>query len=108
MSRYSCQCVSPKVVNFVEVLIICSQSFYQPAECRFKAGVGTQTDRISAETDLTHARGNQITAILGYNRAIAQLQRAVSGSQPGSVLTASAVRSIKHLGNINASCSLSV
>jgi outer membrane protein TolC len=57
---------------------------------RFQAGVGTQTDRISAETDLTRARGNQITAILGYNRAIAQLQRAVSGSQPGRLLTASA------------------
>jgi outer membrane protein TolC len=56
----------------------------------FQAGVGTQTDRISAETDLTRARGNQITAILGYNRAIAQLQRAVSGSQPGRLLTASA------------------
>jgi outer membrane protein TolC len=40
---------------------------------RFQAGVGTQTDRISAETDLTRARGNQITAILGYNRAITQL-----------------------------------
>jgi outer membrane protein TolC len=61
---------------------------------RFQAGVGTQTDRISAETDLTRARGNQITAILGYNRAIAQLQRAVSGLQSGKPqagsLTASA------------------
>jgi outer membrane protein TolC len=57
---------------------------------RFQAGVGIQTDRISAETDLTRARGNQITAILVDNRAIAQLQRAVSGSQPGILLMASA------------------
>jgi outer membrane protein TolC len=54
---------------------------------RFKAGVGTQTDRISAETDLTRARGNQVTAILGYNRAIAQLQRAVSGLPEGKKST---------------------
>ncbi len=48
------------------------------AKLRFQAGVGTQTDVINAETDLTRAEGNRITAILGYNRAIAQLRRSVS------------------------------
>jgi outer membrane protein TolC len=47
---------------------------------RFQAGVGTQTDRINAESDLTRARGNRITAIIGYNRSIAQLRRAVSNT----------------------------
>lgn len=45
---------------------------------RFQAGVGTQTDRISAEAALTQARANRVTAIIGYNLALAQLQRAVS------------------------------
>jgi outer membrane protein TolC len=50
------------------------------AVLRFQAGVGTQTDRINAESDLTRARGNRITAIIGYNRSIAQLRRAVSNT----------------------------
>ncbi|BAZ04621.1 TolC family protein [Calothrix sp. NIES-3974] len=47
------------------------------ARLRFQAGVGTQTDVISAENDLTRAEGNRITAILDYNRAFANLERAV-------------------------------
>lgn len=47
------------------------------ARLRFQAGVGTQTDVISAENDLTRAEGNRITAILDYNRALANLERAV-------------------------------
>ncbi len=50
------------------------------ARLRFQAGVGTQTDVINAETDLTRAEGNRVTAILGYNRALAQVQRAVSNT----------------------------
>ncbi|WP_414527482.1 TolC family protein [Nodularia chucula] len=45
---------------------------------RFGAGVGTQTDVIFAENDLTRAEGNRITAILNYNRALANLQRSVT------------------------------
>lgn len=48
------------------------------ARLRFQAGVGTQTDVISAENDLTRAEGNRITAILDYNRALANLERAVA------------------------------
>jgi OMF family outer membrane factor len=48
------------------------------ARLRFQAGVGTQTDVINSETDLTRAEGNRVTAILDYNRALAQLQRAVT------------------------------
>lgn len=48
------------------------------ARLRFQAGVGTQTDVINSENDLTRAEGNRITAILDYNRALARLQRAVT------------------------------
>ncbi|MDM9382470.1 TolC family protein [Chlorogloeopsis sp. ULAP01] len=48
------------------------------ARLRFQAGVGTQTDVIAAETDLTTAEGNRVVAILDYNRALANLQRAVT------------------------------
>lgn len=48
------------------------------ARLRFQAGVGTQTDVIAAENDLTRAEGNRVTAILDYNRALANLQRAVT------------------------------
>ncbi|MBP0027059.1 TolC family protein [Roseofilum sp. Guam] len=48
------------------------------ARLRFQAGVGTQTDVISSETDLTQAQFNQVQAIVGYNLAVARLQRAIS------------------------------
>lgn len=45
---------------------------------RFEAGVGTQLEVISAQSDLTEAEVNLVQAILGYNRALAALERAVS------------------------------
>ncbi|MEH1889031.1 MAG: TolC family protein [Nostoc sp.] len=48
------------------------------ARLRFQAGVGTQTEVIDAENDLTTAEGNRVTAILDYNRALANLQRSVT------------------------------
>ncbi|MEH2079202.1 MAG: TolC family protein [Nostoc sp.] len=48
------------------------------ARLRFQAGVGTQTEVIDAENDLTRAEGNQVEAILDYNRALANLQRSVT------------------------------
>ncbi|MBW4667462.1 MAG: TolC family protein [Cyanomargarita calcarea GSE-NOS-MK-12-04C] len=48
------------------------------ARLRFQAGVGTQTDVINAENALTRAEGNRVTAILNYNRALANLQRYVT------------------------------
>ncbi|MBF2078094.1 MAG: TolC family protein [Synechococcales cyanobacterium T60_A2020_003] len=48
------------------------------ARLRFQAGVGTQTDVLQAQTDLTRAEVNRLQAVLGYNRALAQLQRSVS------------------------------
>jgi outer membrane protein TolC len=50
----------------------------QIARLRLQAGVGTQTEVISAENNLTRAEGNRVTAILDYNRALANLQRSVT------------------------------
>lgn len=47
------------------------------ARLRFQSGVGTQSDVLDAEFRLTQAQGNVKTAVLGYNRAIAALQRAI-------------------------------
>ena len=52
------------------------------ARLRFQAGVGTQTDVINSENDLTIAEGNRVTAILDYNRALATLQRSISSGPP--------------------------
>lgn len=48
------------------------------ANLRLQAGVGTQLDVLTAQSELTQAESNNITAILGYNRALAAMQRAVS------------------------------
>jgi len=52
------------------------------ARLRFQAGVGTQTDVISAENDLTNAEGSRVSAILNYNKSLASLQRSVSSGHP--------------------------
>ncbi|MCX5962237.1 MAG: TolC family protein [Cyanobacteria bacterium] len=57
------------------------------AKLRFDAGVGTQTDVLNAETDLTRSAGSRVTAILNYNRSIAQLLRAVSNVAKGSTVS---------------------
>ena len=48
------------------------------ANLRLDAGVGTQLDVLEAQSELTQAEGNWVSAALGYNRALASLQRAVS------------------------------
>jgi outer membrane protein TolC len=47
------------------------------ARLRFQAGVGTQTEVINAENDLTRSEGGRINAILQYNRAISGLCRQI-------------------------------
>lgn len=48
------------------------------ARLRFGAGVGTNTDVINQLTALTRSQVNRLQAVLDYNRALADLQRAVS------------------------------
>ena len=55
-----------------------AQEALRLARLRFQAGVGTSTDVINAENALTNAEGNRVTAIIGYNRSLATLQRAVT------------------------------
>jgi outer membrane factor, OMF family len=47
------------------------------ARLRFRAGVGTQTDVISAEDALTQAKVNLLQAVITYNQSLAELRRAV-------------------------------
>jgi outer membrane protein TolC len=52
-----------------------SQEALRLARLRLNAGVGTQSDVIDAESNLTQAQGNRIQAIVNYNKAIATLIR---------------------------------
>lgn len=62
-----------------------AQESLRLARLRFQAGVGTQTDVINQQTELTRARVNRLRAILDYNRALAALQRAVSNLPEGNL-----------------------
>lgn len=55
------------------------------ARLRFQAGVGTQTDVLRQQTVLAQSQVNNLQAILGYNRALATLQRQVSSLPEGFV-----------------------
>ena len=48
------------------------------ARMRFNSGVGTQTEVIDAQTDLTTARGNLLTSIIDYNQSYIDLKRQIS------------------------------
>ncbi len=48
------------------------------ARLRFQAGVGTQTDVINSQRNLTTARSQFLQAIIGYNQSYNALQRDVS------------------------------
>lgn len=48
------------------------------ARMRFQSGVGTQTDVIQAQSELTTARGNYLRAIIEFNQSLNQLERAVT------------------------------
>ncbi|MEL6930128.1 MAG: TolC family protein [Cyanobacteria bacterium J06600_6] len=48
------------------------------ARMRFNAGVGTQTEVIDAQTDLTTARGNLLSSIIDYNQSYVDLKRQIS------------------------------
>lgn len=53
------------------------------ARLRFQAGVGTQTDVINSQRDLTDARSRYLQAIVDYNVSLNELQRAVSNWPDG-------------------------
>ncbi len=49
------------------------------ARLRLDAGVGTQLEVITAESDLTRADVNRLQAVIGYNQSRANLERAIQG-----------------------------
>ncbi len=49
------------------------------ARLRLDAGVGTQLEVLTAESDFTRADVNRVQAIIGYNQARANLERAIAG-----------------------------
>lgn len=72
-------------IDTASVAVSQAEEALELANLRFNAGVGTQLEVINAIRDLTEAQGNQVTAVLDYNRALARLQRAVSNlDSPGS------------------------
>jgi outer membrane protein TolC len=75
---YSTQKSSLENVQTSKVALEQAKESLRLARLRFQAGVGTQTDVINAENDLTRSEGNQIRAILDYNRALTELQRYVT------------------------------
>jgi len=68
-------------VNTSSVALNQARESVRLAQLRFRAGVGTQTEVISAQDAQTQAEGNRISAIVNYNRSLASLQRAVSASR---------------------------
>ncbi|NJL02585.1 MAG: TolC family protein [Spirulinaceae cyanobacterium SM2_1_0] len=75
---YSNLLASDENIKTATVAVQLAEESLRLARLRFQAGVGTQTDVIDAQTELTRARGNLLTAIISYNSALASLQRAVS------------------------------
>jgi outer membrane protein TolC len=65
-------------IDTARVAVNQAQEALRLANLRLDAGVGTQLDVLTAQSELTQAEGNLVTALLGYNRALAALQRAVS------------------------------
>jgi OMF family outer membrane factor len=69
-------------VSTSELAVTQAEEALRLARLRFQAGVGTNTDVIRAENDLTRTQGNRVRAIIQYNQALVQLQRAVSTGGP--------------------------
>lgn len=72
-------------IETAEAGVLQAREALRLARLRFQAGVGTQTDVIQAETDLTRAERNRLLAIIGYNRALSSLQRAITNLPGGDL-----------------------
>ncbi len=67
-----------KNIETAKIAVTLAEESLRLARLRFQAGVGIQTDVIEAQTELTNARGNLLSAIINYNQRLAALERAVS------------------------------
>ncbi len=61
-----------------EVAVAQAEEALALANLRLQAGVGTQLDVLTAQSELTQAEANNVAAILGYNRALVSIERAIS------------------------------
>jgi OMF family outer membrane factor len=66
-------------IEAAKVALESAQEQLRLARLRFQAGVGTQTEVLDAESELSTARGNLADAITNYNLSIVRLKRSVSG-----------------------------
>lgn len=71
---------SAKNVEAARLVVEQGENALRLARLRFQAGVGTQIETLTSETQLTQAQVNLSRAILDYNRAFAALQRAIGAS----------------------------
>jgi len=73
-------------IDTAEKSVVQAEEALRLGRLRFQAGVGTQTEVVDAERDLTTARGNRVSAILNYNRALVAIQRAIGEALPPPAL----------------------
>ncbi|MDJ0798181.1 MAG: TolC family protein [Calothrix sp. MO_167.B12] len=77
-SQYSISQANLENVQTANAALEQAKEALRLARLRFQAGVGTQTEVIASEDDLTRAEGDYSDAILNYNIALVRLQRAVT------------------------------
>ncbi|MEO0458830.1 MAG: TolC family protein [Cyanobacteria bacterium P01_A01_bin.114] len=65
-------------IDTARVAVAQAQEALRLANLRVDAGVGTQLEVLENQSDLVDAEGNLVDALLGYNRALVAMQRAVS------------------------------
>ena len=68
-----------KQIETATVAVKQAEEALRLSRLRLDAGVGTQLEVITAESDFTRADVNRVQAIIGYNQSRASLERAVSG-----------------------------
>ncbi|MDJ0701672.1 MAG: TolC family protein [Leptolyngbyaceae cyanobacterium MO_188.B28] len=76
-SYYSLEANKTNIIT-AELAVEQAKEALELANLRLDAGVGTQLDVLTAQRELTDAEVRLIDAILGYNRSLAALQRAIS------------------------------
>ena len=65
-------------ISTSQVAVAQAEEALNLANLRLQAGVGTQLEVLTAQSELTQAQVNNVAAILGYNRALAAIERAIS------------------------------
>ncbi|AGY59425.1 TolC family protein [Gloeobacter kilaueensis] len=76
-SSYSQLDTSRQQIDTARTALTSAEESLRLARRRFEEGVGTQTDVLVADRDLTQARVNLLTATVDYNRSLSSLRRAL-------------------------------